>query len=382
MQKRFDDPNQLKLYVVRGQLYAQGEIRLTWREIAKSSSCPIAPNSTETDRRYPSSDRSVRNGWGIAPVPRAFTGKQARLLKEGGAVLESLGRENIRFVTLTLSGSTREAMEALEAYNAYAANLFNQYLRRHLNPAIYEYCWEYQARGALHLHYAIYVPKGLEHKFTEDAIRDVWRAILIKISFKSQTDLFAIEGGGTWRYVPHMPRVDVQVCNKSVGGYMAKYTKRARMTSKRAHGPAQWSNVSKALRQLIEQHRQSVTVTVSTKEEAIELIEKATSRVFAAKTAPIVHPVTREQIGRVFWNSAESGREQFGTVEKILKTAPNAIENRRRKVVVTLKARNGGIKRGLQDPKKGVQVVQRLRRSDRVSDDAPRKVDADRRSHI
>lgn len=333
------DVIQLQLFEFRGRLYAHGETRLTWREIAQADqTCPITPISTQRVTPYPSRQR--HRGWGGETAPRKFTSKQARLLREGGAVLEYLGRKNTRFVTLTLPGSTFEALDALERHNAEAANAFNQYLRRHLGTgtALYEYCWEYQQRGALHLHYAIYVPENLEHKFSQEAIRKVWRQILINISRKSGVDLFAIAGGGTWRFVPYFPRVDVQACRKSVGAYLAKYTsKKAReKANSKQSGPAKWSNVSRALRELAAQRRQTVSVVVASKEEARALISAAAKQLRFDATARVVHPLSKEDIGRVFWTKFELAQSEFRKVETLVEE-----KKRERKRIGTRQTRHG-----------------------------------------
>lgn len=128
--------------------------------------------------------------------------------------------------TATLPGSTKEAMESLSCWSAYLMHNFRTRISRWLVRRGYRvlWCsvWEWQKRGALHLHVAVALPRDLVGSFEAFAKR-VWVKLLRNVTDKSGIDLFGRSYGGTWLggELPHCCKL--VVVTSSSAGYLAKY---------------------------------------------------------------------------------------------------------------------------------------------------------------
>lgn len=271
---------------------------------------------SKTDKQNP------KSGWGYLPKPRKFSYRSENTLKQAAIVLESLGVSNILIITLTLPGSTQGALDALERYSGFAVNRFNQYLRRWLKKAIYLYCWEYQDRGALHLHYAVCVPLEIRSRFTKDKLQSEWHNILQSVSAKASVDVFEIDGGYTWRDNPEKCRIDVQECQHSVVSYFSKHDqKKPRLDEAgRYRSPGCWSNISKSLRHRMEQLSFTRVFLACCKDEAFRVIYKAGSQLSGLKK-PLHHPITGNLIGI----SIDSDRKSFASRRELLQQFADSI---------------------------------------------------------
>jgi hypothetical protein len=167
----------------------------------------------------------------------------AHTLREGCAVLEQRYGMEVAFMTLTLPGSTRESMDTFARHSSDIWNAFMQRLRtfRHgeagrkldvvertqnkYEGAAIDYCgvWEYQSRGALHLHIAIGLPDPFFYEWLHDNHQRLWVQVLETYSKKTGVDLFASADGYTWRDTPNVTRTECAKVYKSVGRYISKY---------------------------------------------------------------------------------------------------------------------------------------------------------------
>ena len=177
-------------------------------------------------------------------------------VREACAVIErDLGRNQL-MLTLTLAGSTPEALAAFAAHmseiiNAYIQRLRTQSKKMLLSGQSLPYIGvvELQKRGALHLHIVVgLIEPGLE-KFIRKHHRRWWTQILETFSNKSGVDLFARSEGGTWRDQPHKTRTQCAKVKKSVKRYMSKYLSKGRTTDsdEPAPTPTSWWLVSRDL---------------------------------------------------------------------------------------------------------------------------------------
>ncbi len=257
---------------------------------------------------YPANKKARRAGWGSLPKPRTFTFRAKTTLTESAVVLESLGIEDILLLTLTLPGSTPEALDAFERYSGFAVNRFNQFLRRWLIKPLFLWCFENQSRGALHLHYAVLVPLELRARFTAQKVQEQWHRVLESICVKSGIDVFAIEGGYTWRNKPEFLRVDVQQCCYSIAKYFSKTDqKRPRIREDGSvSSPGCWSNVSRCLRELVQQKRLLEVFETISKEQAFTEIGGALFELLGGipfelgserEPEQVLHPITNEFLG-------------------------------------------------------------------------------------
>lgn len=129
------------------------------------------------------------------PTKKQFTRRGRLAILDAGGALEREGipSDNFYFVTCTLPGSTSRAMEMMSRFSRYSLNVLKQYLRDRYNVYLTLNCWEWQKRGALHLH-LIFVwdaassPRKLD-KIGEN-IREKWLDILGHIEKKTGVNMY------------------------------------------------------------------------------------------------------------------------------------------------------------------------------------------------
>jgi hypothetical protein len=180
----------------------------------------------------PHKTRKIRAGFnrslssGVPEKIPPFGSKQGQKIREAGAAIDLLKAKKggaARIVTLTLVGDTPEAFEALAANSGYIVNRLFQIVRRHGGDCKnWFFVWEFQKRGALHLHICLWheVP-NLAAKLGAKLVQ-AWHKILKDIEIESGIDMFVrrdLRG--------YTPRQKWQSRNepmrKSAGGYFSKY---------------------------------------------------------------------------------------------------------------------------------------------------------------
>lgn len=221
--------------------------------------------------------------------PTLFTRNARHRILEGGAVAERwrVGEASTGyFITLTLPGSTPDALRTLARWSGYVCNRLTQYIRRNTAESIWFYTWEWQKRGALHLH--LYLKCESTERGVQIAIDLVgaWYKTLEDISRKSGVDLF-VSGRGNRRVESRHWQYDVRpVTYGSAAAYVSKYVgKSARNGSDRTRGfdrvkqlyyPARWWGMSRNLKELTDAHRTDVSITGLTSTEAHEVLGSLT----------------------------------------------------------------------------------------------------------
>lgn len=153
-----------------------------------------------------------------------LTGYAAHKVREACAVIEEKYDRHAYFVTLTVPGSTREALDTVAKHSSQILNAYMQNFRDSRQFEL-DACgvWEFQKRGALHLHLLIGVKDERQAVEWEKKHRKWWRKVLLHYSKKTGIDLFARANGGTWKNYRNKPRTEWARVKKSVGRYMSKY---------------------------------------------------------------------------------------------------------------------------------------------------------------
>jgi len=159
-----------------------------------------------------------------------FGAKQGQKLRESGAAVDNLMSERggaARIVTLTLVGDTDEAFECLAANSKYIVNRLLQELRRgHSICQHYFYVWEYQKRGALHLHLCLWCESLSKASKAGVKVVQQWYTILQDIQSKTGVDMFVRKDRKT--YTPKRKwQSRNEPMRKSAGGYFSKYASKA-----------------------------------------------------------------------------------------------------------------------------------------------------------
>lgn len=200
------------------------------------------------------SNSGLRPGWGVAPSERHWRGVMTGKILDVGQALEHLYPlpEQSCFLTMTLPGDTDEANEALASWSGWIVNRILQHIRDTLPEADYFYKWEFQGRGALHLHLCV----AAKEPYAIVPLVDQWKSLcwslLKQVCEKSGWNLFARERKGDVAF--HEYQADAQIVEKSVSRYLAKYCSKpdkkvnsfGRRTLRKAY-PARFSGNSRRL---------------------------------------------------------------------------------------------------------------------------------------
>ena len=127
------------------------------------------------------------------------------------------------------------------------------------------YTWEWQKRGALHLHYVVHCPDEQVGQYIQTHLKEQWIRILDAISKESGIDMYRKNNGFSWALNKEVVKVDCQRCEKSIAAYLSKYISKATDNGKRmpknAFCPSRWYGVSRPLLQLLREQTTKVTLS-------------------------------------------------------------------------------------------------------------------------
>jgi len=159
-----------------------------------------------------------------------FGAKQGQKLRESGAAIDKLVLEQgggARIVTLTLVGDTKAAFECLAANTGYLVNRLFQVVRRKFDDCKnWFFVWEYQKRGALHLHICLWHSiKNKSAKMGAYLVQQ-WYKILADIQAQSGVDMFVRRDEKTYTSKRKWQSRN-EPMRKSAGGYFSKYASKA-----------------------------------------------------------------------------------------------------------------------------------------------------------
>ena len=174
------------------------------------------------------SQRSVKHraGWGFPNTPKKFTNKSGQKLRECGAMVDKLtdGRPELcRVITLTLPANTPDAFASLANYSGYIINRLFQPIRSASHVSAWFFVWEYQKRGALHLHICLYSEEQKLSCELGSALCSKWYSILDDVQLKSGVNMFADSESNSCRVQRYEAKCLNQEMRKSCGGYFSKY---------------------------------------------------------------------------------------------------------------------------------------------------------------
>lgn len=269
-----------------------------------------------------------------------------QILRAGGALQKKVGKEKCLFLTLTHPGSTKVSMEALSKYSGMAVKLFQGWLSRHITNKLSIYTWEWQKRGALHLHFVVACEDIDRGEWIKANLKSEWIRILDRIAEESGVDVYAKNMGFSWVNNKQIVRVDAQWCEKDVAAYLSKYVSKATANNKiltdRHFCPSRWYGVSRPLLQALREMTFSISLDSMRERDAWEGYEDCLSvlQQWSNKCYEYSHKVGDGKTIVAYVNDNE--RESiWETMMTQLITAPDSASN----TEMTLRrlARNGSI---------------------------------------
>lgn len=179
--------------------------------------------------------------------PRIALSRRGRLTIHRAGACFDMGEDSERLLlTGTLPGSLPEAFEAIAQYSTYATGTLCNWLTRRHPGCKWLYAWEYQKRGALHLHLVAELPLQAA-AYVKEHFKDEWNRILTAITAKSGVNLRR----KTKNYVHtgDVTQADVTICTKEPSRYISKYVSKQGTTGfgRWRYPPRQWYQVSRSL---------------------------------------------------------------------------------------------------------------------------------------
>jgi hypothetical protein len=163
--------------------------------------------------------------------------------------------------------------------------------------------WEWQKRGALHLHAVVLCPSSKVAQQLKTRWKDRWIKILDAIAKRSQVDMYARSVGGSWSSSKWRTRVDAQTVEKSVGNYLSKYLSKGSATVRKLakYAPSSWYFVSTTLRDTIRLESREVSIEGLSPAACLSLRETIGGLLVAAvkRAYPYVSPYDRMVTGLI-----------------------------------------------------------------------------------
>lgn len=240
-------------------------------------------------------NKSARVGFGRISNKSTFGRVAKRTVREAGAICDRHPRKRVSFLTGTLPGSTRDAYGALAAWSGWVVQTIRQWLQDSCNHPIFFGVWEYQKRGALHVHLCVATETDSEARKIRERWKERWIRILDGVMQRSGVDVYQREQGNSWFYQKWLTRTDAQGVEKSVGSYLGKYlSKGSQSNMKQALArPSRWWFCSNGLRESIRNARCCVELRQVSALYARELIHRISSilRVSQERTYTYASPV-------------------------------------------------------------------------------------------
>lgn len=241
---------------VRGGVFAsQDESHDSATETGVSGTLLVNTQKLETvhgDTKAP----GFKVGWGALSETSRFTRAGGRAIACAASALERVAPvSEILFITLTVPGSALGVFEAVARYSARLVHGFKAWVNKRVPSKLDFYVWEYQKRGALHLHYAVHVPNPADRQYIWQHTRAQWCRQLIRLGDEIGVDFFARSNGETWRNRLEVVRARAEEVRKSLSRYLSKYLSKSVKDSTQIAGgifrPSRFYGISRPLHQLI-----------------------------------------------------------------------------------------------------------------------------------
>lgn len=225
-----------------------------------------------------------RPGYGGMPRATHFGNAARRTLSRAAGVLEKDGipPSECLFLTGTIPGSTLDALDAVACWSSWILHEVKKWINRQgVTENLSMYVWEFQRRGALHLHYFVHIP--VEEVRTRVLWKWTikWASLIDEVGNRFGCDIWERQDGTTWNDFHGVIQAPAQFVKKSVGAYLSKYlSKNAPTNGQRTNGndmflgPVRWWGVSRPLLKRLKELTETFEIDGLSEGGRIRLSEK------------------------------------------------------------------------------------------------------------
>lgn len=215
-----------------------------------SGSVPDLDISAELSRNRPP-------GYGGVPKKTRFGLNARRIISRCAGVFERDKIPNCQclFLTGTIPGSTKESFEAVAKWSSWLVKSVKTWIS---NCGVVDnyslYCWEFQSRGALHIHYLVLVKDPIIRQVVMWKWAMKWVQLIDAVGKKEGVDMWRRSDGTSWESRKCVIQAPAQFVRYSVGSYLSSYlSKNAPEPGRKIEGecmnPVRWWGASRPLLQ-------------------------------------------------------------------------------------------------------------------------------------
>lgn len=302
----------------------------------ESDGCYSFPSSLAS---RPNCNSNTNNTFSLPslPRPKQFTRLARQTLLDAGGALDKMGfsPNEFHFFTGTLPGSTDAAKEMIARYSRDIVNSLKESLRKRGINLTFN-TWEWQKRGALHLHLVIHAPNEHPQEFA-DYLESRWYDLIDLVSLKSGVSLWErsanLPGDRFWnRNSPQLKGIAAKTvqCQKSVAAYLSKYVgkesvdsgaipdKRFNSKIKTLFYPSSWWSISNHLRVLIQNFTASLCVRLPSSDASDQFIDW--SEFFSSLSSLVLNPFSPKDYPDYVYRSLYLDSDAYFQVKESLES--------------------------------------------------------------
>ena len=191
-----------------------------------------------------------------------FGSHAKRSVREAGCVMDRDYQGCVHLVTLTLPSDGIAQFKLLARYSGYFIDRLLRLLRN-ISGCEHYYVWEFQKRGALHLHIAVAHHDSHVASYAATILVPQFYKILQDIGRFHNVDMFASRTApkGTWADRPDKWNWRIDRIERSVANYLSKYLSKARLGFTNMFYPARWWGCCSSLRAKYKECRVKITIS-------------------------------------------------------------------------------------------------------------------------
>lgn len=238
-------------------------------------------NGTTDAAGFLASKKKLKPGYGGECRPTKFGRLGKERVRDAAAVMEKLyHKEESLFLTGTLPAVSTEALAAIAAWSGFIVDRLNSWVAKHCPQPDFFWVWEFQKRGALHLHYVIATKNAEARNYILNNFKAEWCRLLESVSTRSGVDCFAGRSNRNHRSNGYRNvQAYAATIQKSIGAYMSKYlTKGFDNANENANSngrffPSRWWRVSGSLLKHIKAATIEITLSDLKRGRATSILE-------------------------------------------------------------------------------------------------------------